>query len=73
MTAPEPSRTDLVGRELTTGEADLLDAYERLRGLAADDSLPPCVVANVRHALAAVAQAVNDLALDFEHLLDVGV
>lgn len=65
--------TDLVGRELTASETELLDVYQRLRGLAGDDGLAPCVTANVRHALAAVAQAVNDLGLDFEHLLDVGV
>jgi len=65
--------TDLLGRELSASEAALLDAYRRLRALAADDALPPCAVANTRHALAALAQAVNDLALDFEHLLELGV
>jgi hypothetical protein len=64
---------DLTGRELTAAEQQLLHVYERLRALAADTTLAPCVVANVRHALAAVAQPVNDLGLVFEHLLDVGV
>ena len=69
----DATRTDLVGRELSTDEAALLDAYATLRTLAADDSLAPCVTANVRHALAALAQPVNDLGLAYEHLLDVGV
>lgn len=65
--------TDLVGRELTAAEERLLSAYGELKALAGDDTLAPCVTANVRHALAAVAQAVNDLGLVYEHLLDVGV
>ncbi|MFL6138431.1 MAG: hypothetical protein ACJ74O_11590 [Frankiaceae bacterium] len=69
----DAKRTDLVGRELSADEAALLDAYGALRGLAADGALAPCVTANVRHALAALAQAVNDLGLAYEHLLDVGV
>jgi hypothetical protein len=69
----DATRTDLVGHELSTDEAALLDAYGVLRGLAASDALAPCVTANVRHALAALAQAVNDLGLEYEHLLDVGV
>lgn len=65
--------TDLVGHELTGTETALLDVYTRLRELAADPEAAPCVTANVKHALAAVAQAVNDLGLEFEHLLDLGV
>lgn len=68
-----PLTTDLVGRAVTADERSLLEVYTALKRLAGDDSLPPCVTANVRHALAAVAQAVNDLGLVFEHLLDVGV
>jgi len=65
--------SDLVGRALTQQELAILDVYERLRALVADESLAPCVSANLRHALAAVAQPVKDLGLVFEHLLDVGV
>ena len=71
MTAAES--TDLVGRPLTAPETALLEVYRRLRELAADEALPPCARAGVRHALAAVAQPVNDLGLVFEHLLDVEV
>ncbi len=65
--------TDLLGRELTPAETALLRTYHDLRALAARDDLPPCAGANVKQALAACYQVVNDLALDFEHLLDVGV
>lgn len=64
---------DLLGNDLTADEAELMELYARLRGLAARDDLAPCVSANVRAALAAVWNAVNDLGLDYEHLLDVGV
>ena len=70
---PDGAAADLVGTPLTGAERELLDVYRRLRALAGDGSLAPCVTANVRHALAAVAQAVNDLGLEFEHLLDVDV
>ncbi len=64
--------TDLIGRDLGGDERELLDLYSRLRVMAARDDLAPCVTANVRVALAALAIAVTDLGLDFEHLLDVG-
>lgn len=64
---------DLLGNDLTADEAELMGLYARLRALAARDDLAPCVSANVRAALAAVWNAVNDLGLDYEHLLDVGV
>jgi hypothetical protein len=64
--------TDLLGRELTPQEARLLALYEGLKELAAED-LPPTAAANVRHALAQLAQAVNSLALVHEHLTDLDV
>lgn len=67
------ARLDLLGRELTPDESALLDVYALLHELAGRDDLAPCVTANVRSALAAVAVAVADLGLDFEHLLDVDV
>lgn len=65
--------TDLLGRDLTDAEQRLLAAYDAVKALAADDTLAPCVTANTRHALAALAQAVTDLGLRFEHLLDLDV
>jgi len=65
--------TDLIGRPTEPAEDELLEVYARLRSLAARDDLAPCVTANVRSALAACWNAINDLGLDYEHLLDVGV
>lgn len=65
--------TDLLGRRLEASEAELLEAYHRLKSLAERDDLAPCVAANVKHALAYCWNAVNDLALEYEHLLDSGV
>lgn len=65
--------TDLIGRPTEPAEDELLAVYARLRSLAARDDLAPCVTANVRSALAACWNAINDLGLDYEHLLDVGV
>ncbi|WP_432563584.1 DUF6052 family protein [Kineococcus sp. SYSU DK003] len=62
--------TDLLGTPLTADEHTLVEVYTTLKDLAARD-LPPCAAANVRAALAAVAVAVTDLALDFEHLADL--
>ena len=64
---------DLIGRELTDVEAEVLRLYTSLRELAANPDLPPCAVAGLRAALAHLAVTVGSLALDFEHLLDEGV
>ena len=64
---------DLIGRELTGTESELLAVYTSLRALARDDSLPPVAVAGVRAALAHMAVLVGSLGLHFEHLLDEGV
>lgn len=61
---------DLLGRELTTDEAAILEVYERLKALAARDDLAPGVSANLRHALSYAHNAVNGLALTYEQLLD---
>jgi hypothetical protein len=63
--------TDLLGRELTAHEAELAELYERLKTLLGED-LPPCAQAGVRAALVALWNVVNDLALDHEHLSDLG-
>jgi len=64
--------TDLIGNELTESEQRLLDVYEALKRLCAED-LPPVAAANVRAALAQIHNAVNGLMLTYEHLTDLGV
>ena len=64
---------DLIGRPLDETERALVDVYARLKALAARDDSAPCVASNVRFALAAVFQAVNDLGLVFEPTDDVRV
>ena len=63
---------DLLGRELSPAEERLVELYTGLKELAAAD-LPPTGAANVRAALAQLAQAVNSLALVHEHLVDLDV
>jgi hypothetical protein len=64
--------TDLLGSELTEAEARLLVVYEELKSLCGED-LPPNAHANVRAALALMHNAVTGLALQYEHLSDLGV
>ncbi len=54
---------DLLGRTLTVVEIGLLEAYENLLSMLRRDDLSPCVAANVKEAVAALWNAVNDLAL----------
>jgi hypothetical protein len=63
---------DLLGRDMTELETRLLDLYGQLKELSSQD-LDPCVDANVRAATAAMWNAVNDLALEHEHLVDLGI
>jgi hypothetical protein len=63
---------DLLGSELTPSEERLLAVYEELKALC-DQDLPPLAHANVRAALALMHNVVNGLALQYEHLSDVGV
>jgi len=65
--------TDLLGKALTEQERELLDAYEALKKLAAQEDLPPCAARNVRRALMSMWQATNDLDLQFEQLYEFGV
>jgi hypothetical protein len=67
------TETDILGTPLTEQERALLDVYNALKKLAAQDDLPPCAARNVRRALSAMWQATNDLDLQFEQLYDVGV
>jgi hypothetical protein len=63
--------TDLIGTPVTVDEQALLDVYSQLKNLAAS-GLAPCADANVKEALSAIAIAVTDLGLAFEHLTDYG-
>ena len=67
------SDTDLLGKPLTEQERALLNVYEELKKLAAQDDLPPCAARNVRRALMSMWQATNDLNLQFEQLYEFGV
>ena len=67
------SDLDLLGRPISSTEADLLRMYRELKTLAARQDLPPCAERNVKKALACMWQVVNDLNLEFEQLYDVGV
>jgi Family of unknown function (DUF6052) len=64
--------TDLLGSELTPVEGRLLGVYEELKALCGED-MPPNAHANVRAALALMHNAVTGLALEYEHLSDLGV
>ena len=66
-------QTDLLGNTLTDQERRLMDVYNTLKELAAQEDLPPCAARNVRKALACMWQATNDLGLQWEQLYDVGV
>ncbi len=65
--------TDLLGKTLTDQELELLNVYEALKKLAAQEDLPPCAARNVRRALMSMWQATNDLDLQFEQLYELGV
>jgi len=67
------TNTDLLGKQLTEQEQDLVNVYETLKKLAAQSDLPPCAARNVRKALACMWQATNDLDLQFEQLYELGV
>ena len=62
---------DLLGAELTPTEQRLLAIYEELKSLCVED-LPPNVQAGVRASLALMHNVVNGLALEYEHLSDLG-
>jgi hypothetical protein len=65
--------TDLLGRPASDTERELLDLYGRLKALLQRDDLEPCARAAVRGALVALWNGVNDLALEHEQLIDLGV
>jgi hypothetical protein len=64
--------TDLLGRPTTEVEDELLELYRRCKGLLARDDLAPCAQAGARVAAVGLWNAVNDLGLAHEQLLDLG-
>ena len=72
MNETEPIN-DLLGKPITLQERELLNVYESLKKLAAQNDLPPCAARNVRRALSSMWQATNDLGLQFEQLYEFGV
>ena len=58
--------TDLLGKELTADERELLDLYVRLKTMSARDDLAPCALMNVRQAMVMLWNACTDLELIFE-------
>jgi hypothetical protein len=64
--------SDLLGSELTPVETRLLAVYEELKALCGED-MPPNAHANVRASLALMHNVVAGLALEYEHLSDLGV
>ena len=71
-TRGDQARTlDLLGSELTPTEQRLLALYEELKSLCAED-LPPNAKAGVQASLALMHNVVSGLALEYEHLTDLG-
>lgn len=66
------TRVDLLGSDLTASERRLLDVYDALKALCAED-LDPIAAANVRAALALMHNCVSGLGLVYEHLSEFGV
>ena len=62
---------DLLGDELSPTEQRLLAVYEELKSLCAED-LPPNAAAGVRASIALMHNVVCGLALEYEHLSDLG-
>ena len=62
---------DLLGSELTPAEQRLLAVYAELKALCAEE-LPPNAHAGVRASLALMHNVVSGLALEYEHLNDLG-
>lgn len=54
---------DLLGRELSADERELLELYARLKQLSTRSDLPPVASANCKQAMVMLWNACNDLAL----------
>jgi hypothetical protein len=64
--------TDLLGRPRTPAEDELLELYRRCKALLERQDLAPCAHAGARAATVALWNAVNDLGLEHEQLIDLG-
>ena len=64
--------TDLLGQPTTEAEDELLALYRRCKALLERDDLAPCARAGARVAAIGLWNAVNDLGLMHEQLLDLG-
>ena len=62
---------DLLGNQLSPTEQRVLAVYEELKALCAED-LPPNAHAGVQASLALMHNVVSGLALEYEHLTDLG-
>jgi len=60
MTTPTK---DLLGKNLTKDDLELLDLYARLKTLSQRTDLPPVVTANCKQAMVMLWNACNDLVL----------
>lgn len=58
--------TDLLGKEMTGDEQELLSLYGRLKELSAREDLAPCAVMNVRQAMVMMWNVCTDLNLIYE-------
>ncbi len=65
--------TDLLGRTLTGQEEQLLGLYQQTKALLQQPDLAPNVQAQLRIALSALWNVMNDLDLEYEQLYDLGV
>ena len=63
---------DLLGSELSPEERRLLAVYEELKALSGEAELPPNARCGVQASLALMHNVVNGLALEYEHLTDLG-
>jgi len=59
--------------EIADVDGTVIRVYADLKRLLARDDLDPSVRANLVDALASISLAVQDLALDYEMLYDLGV
>jgi hypothetical protein len=58
--------TDLLGKQMTADEQELLDLYRRLKVLSAREDLAPCALMNTRQAMVMLWNVCNDLGLVYE-------
>ena len=60
------TQKDLLGKELTADEKEVLALYQKLKELSAKTDLPPAVLMNVRQAMVMMWNAALSQSLVFE-------